>query len=395
MKIETNFSCDIFCTAVDNFGDIGVSWRLAKQLAHEHGLAVRLWVDDLSSFKKLCAEINVELASQHLQGVEVRHWLHTADAFDHIQPAQIVIETFACHLPEKYITVMAAMSPAPIGINLVWVNLEHLSAEHWVADYHGLPSPHPTLPLVKYFFFPGFTAATGGLLLEKNLLARRDAFKTSPLAQAAMWQALGVPPASPSEMRVSLFCYENAALPTLFSGWVTGAQPIFCVIPEGRILPQVAAIFKRDAVKVGDIFQQGNLRVQILPFIAQNRYDELLWACDVNFVRGEDSFVRALWAGKPCVWHIYPQHDQVHLQKLNAFLELYCATLPAEVAATLRTLWDAWNQEKSGAVAWNNYWAHHLLLQQHAHAWSANLAGNSLAVNLLNFIQKTARMRAS
>ncbi len=40
-------TCDIFCAVVDNYGDIGVCWRLARQLAHEHGMTVRLWVDDL------------------------------------------------------------------------------------------------------------------------------------------------------------------------------------------------------------------------------------------------------------------------------------------------------------------------------------------------------------
>jgi len=395
MKIETNFSCDIFCAVVDNFGDIGVCWRLAKQLAHEHGLAVRLWIDDLASFKKLCAEIKIDRPAQQQQGIDVRLWLHTANAFTHIQPAQIVIETFACQLPEKYIAAMAAMPHPP-----VWINLEHLSAEDWVEEYHGLPSPHPTLPLVKYFFFPGFTAATGGLLLENKLLVQRDvfqrdAFQNNPLAQAAMWGTLGVPPPQPNEIRVSLFCYENAALPSLFSHWATGEKAIFCVIPEGRIVPQVATFFKHDALKIGDTLQQGNLRVQIIPFIEQDRYDELLWACDVNFVRGEDSFVRALWAGRPCVWHIYPQHDQVHLQKLQAFLNLYCATLPAEMAASTQALWNAWNNEQNVSAAWDNYWTHHLLLQQHARTWSANLAGNRLTVNLLNFIHNPARMRAS
>ena len=48
-----SLSWDIFCTVVDNYGDIGVCWRLARQLAAEHGFAVRLWVDDLASFARL------------------------------------------------------------------------------------------------------------------------------------------------------------------------------------------------------------------------------------------------------------------------------------------------------------------------------------------------------
>lgn len=383
-------TCDIFCTVVDNFGDIGVCWRLSKQLTHEHGIAVRLWVDDLSSFKKLCAEIDVDCSIQHLQGVEARHWRHTEDAFDDIQPAHIVLETFASRLPETYLAAMAAMPQSP-----AWINLEHLSAEKWVADYHGLPSPHPTLPLIKYYFFPGFTEATGGLLLENNLLTRRDALRRDPLAQAQIWQKLGVQIPQEKEIRVSLFCYENAALSVLLKQWAEGVESIFCVVPEGRILPQMMEFFKRDAIKIGDGLQQGNLRVQILPFMAQENYDELLWVCDINFVRGEDSFVRALWAGQPCVWHIYPQHDQVHLQKLNAFLESYCANLPTDIAVSVIKFWAGWNKQQDVATAWAHWLTYRSQLQRHSQTWAAHLARNNLALNLLNFIEKTDRMRAS
>ena len=172
--MNKSIGCDIFCTVVDNYGDIGVSWRLARQLAHEHGLVVRLWVDDLGSFARLCPEVDVALAQQMCGGIEVRHW---TDSFPQAEPARLVIEAFACGLPQRYVAAMAAQAHQP-----VWVNLEHLSAEEWVAGCHGLPSPHPTLPLVKYFFFPGFTPDTGGLLLEGELMARRDGFQRDPLA---------------------------------------------------------------------------------------------------------------------------------------------------------------------------------------------------------------------
>ena len=41
---------DIFCTVIDNYGDIGICWRLARQLRVDDGQRVRLWVDDLTSF---------------------------------------------------------------------------------------------------------------------------------------------------------------------------------------------------------------------------------------------------------------------------------------------------------------------------------------------------------
>ena len=228
-------SCDIFCTVVDNYGDIGVCWRLARQLAHEHGVAVRLWVDDLASFCRLCPEVDAQLAQQHCRGVEVRHWVAL---FPEVEPADLVIEAFACDLPQRYVAAMAAQQHKP-----VWINLEYLSAEDWVEGCHKLPSPHPSLPLVKHFFFPGFTPKTGGLLLERDLLARRDAFQSDPQAITAYWKSLGIPASRADETRVSLFSYENSALPELLRAWEQSAMPISCLVPEGRALPQVAAFF--------------------------------------------------------------------------------------------------------------------------------------------------------
>ena len=391
-------TCDIFCAVIDNFGDIGVCWRLAKQLVHEHEMTVRLWVDDLSSFRRLHPAICPDMPIQHCFGVEIRYWTSTLwePQLSKLEPPQLVIEAFACELPERYVAAMVAQECKPI-----WINLEYLSAEEWVAGCHCLPSPHPFLPLTKYFFFPGFTPQTGGLLLERDLMARRDAFQSELHTQAAFWRALGVPLAKPNEVRVSLFCYENIALPELFSTWAKNNIPILCLVPDDCVLPQVAAFFGRELVAAGDILQYGNLEVRVLPFIEQERYDELLWACDINFVRGEDSCVRAQWAGKPFVWHIYPQQDKVHIKKLSAFMKLYCAGLEPDAAKALYRLWEGWNIGQNGNQsasassihAWNEYWEHETVLQSHAREWSQHISGNNLVLNLLNFVQKIDRIR--
>ncbi|WP_239797448.1 elongation factor P maturation arginine rhamnosyltransferase EarP [Candidatus Nitrotoga arctica] len=390
-------TCDIFCAVIDNFGDIGVCWRLAKQLVHEHDMTVRLWVDDLLSFRRLHPAISPDMQIQHCLGVEIRHWNSTflELPFPKIEPAQLVIEAFACELPECYVAAIVGQEYKPI-----WVNLEYLSAEEWVAGCHCLPSPNPSLPITKYFFFPGFTLQTGGLLLERDLIARRDAFQSELHTQAAFWRALDVPLPKPDEVRVSLFCYENIALPELFSIWAKANIPMLCLVPEDCVLPQVAAFFGRELVVAGDTLQHGNLEVRVLPFIAQERYDELLWACDLNFVRGEDSCVRAQWAGKPFVWHIYPQQDKVHIKKLSAFMDLYCSGLQPDATQALYSLWQGWNIEHNGGqaastslkTAWDDYWEHIALLQRHAREWSQHLSGNSLVLNLLNFVQKIDRI---
>src|SRR5674476_705288 len=246
-------SCDIFCNVIDNYGDIGVCWRLARQLANGHGLAVRLWVDDLASLAKLCPEADVAAEQQQCRGVEVDLW---RKSFPEVQPAELVIEAFACKLPQRYIEAMAAQANEP-----VWINLEYLSAEDCVESYHKLPSPHPTLPLTKYFFFPGFTPKTGGLLLEHDLLARRDAFRNDAAQQQAFWGSIGMEMPAIDTLKVSLFAYENTALPGLFDAWATGPQPLLCLVPEGRILPQVGQYFGDPAPHAGSDYLRGQLRV--------------------------------------------------------------------------------------------------------------------------------------
>ncbi len=374
-------SCDIFCNVVDNYGDIGVCWRLARQLANEHGLAVRLWVDDLASFQRLCPDTDAALDVQRCRGVEIRHW--TTD-FPAIEPASLVIEAFACTLPERYVTAMAVLQRKP-----VWINLEYLSAEDWVEGCHKLPSPHPRLPLTKYFFFPGFTERTGGLLLERDLLARRDAFQSDAEVQQHYWRSLGVQERIAGELRVSLFGYENEAMEALLGCWEKGAHPLTCLLPEGRSLPQVAAFFGHSTGKAGDIWQRGNLRVHVLPFVEQERYDELLWACDVNFVRGEDSCVRAQWAANPFIWQIYPQHDGVHLAKLEALRARYTAGLLPETVLSVRDLSLAWNGGPDVAGAWAHFAAQGGMLARHGKEWADRLANNNLALNLLDFYRQS------
>lgn len=279
---------DIFCRVIDNFGDAGVAWRLAADLAGR-GAAVRLWLDDASAL--------AWMAPGGAPGVELRGW-HDAGA---AAPAEVVVELFGCDPPPAFVARMAARPVPP-----VWVNLEYLSAESWVERSHGLRSPvlaGPGQGLHKWFYFPGFTPRTGGLLREPGLIAER--------------RRLQPPPGPPT---ASVFCYANPALPALAAAW-----------PGELLLAPGAA----QTLPAG--------RGQRLPWLTQRDYDRLLWRCELNFVRGEDSLVRAIWAGRPFVWQIYPQHDGVHRVKLDAFLDRFLAGAEPAFALALRRLWWAWN----------------------------------------------------
>jgi len=373
---------DIFCRIVDNYGDAGVCWRLARQLAAEFGIAVRLLVNDLHPLQRICPEIDSNLTLQYIQNVKVLRW---AEPFPDIAPADVVIEAFGCELPRRYVAAMAAASPRLSDIegktDRVWINLEYLSAEQWVEGCHGLASPHPSLPLIKYFFFPGFTAATGGLLREAGLFALRDAPRADP---AGLWRELGIASPAQNETTVSMFCYDNAPVSNLLEAWAGSIPPVRCLLPEGTASVSAAGWAGTSRFAAGDSIQRGNLTLQIIPFMSQENYDRLLWACDCNFVRGEDSFVRAQWAARPIIWQIYPQQENVHLIKLEAFLDLYCQGLAEPAADAVRAFHRGWNNNEQ--PDWNHFWKYRDVLQQHAKAWAERLAQiPDLASSLVNF----------
>jgi len=366
---------DLFCRVVDNLGDAGVCWRLARQLQREFGRTVRLWIDRPEALQQL-VPATTPAVEQIVEGIDVRRW---ESVFPDVAPADVVVEAFACELPESYVAAMARRPCVP-----VWVNLEYLSAEAWVDECHGLTSPHPRWPLKKTFFFPGFTSATGGLLRERELAAARAAFSRSE--QAAFlhpWLARDF-----EATRISLFCYENPGLGELLETWSTGAAPLVVFVTPGPAARQCAA-WCGVPTDAGTMWRRGALTAVWIPFLTPDQYDRLLWACDINFVRGEDSFVRAQWARKPFVWQIYPQADGAHWAKLDAFLGRY-ESEGAEVSA----FWQAWNGRGAVGESWPRFFAKRQALETRANVWADHLdrMGN-LADNLVRFVEQFGDMQ--
>lgn len=369
-------SWDIFCVVVDNFGDIGVTWRLARQLVAEHGQHVRLWVDDLDTFVQLCPGTSATVDQQWHEGVEVRRWLPD---WPGAEPAEVVIEAFACQLPAAYIEAMAGCKR-----RILWLNFEYLSAEDWVVGCHALPSMQPD-GLQKYFFFPGFEQGTGGLIREGDLLARREAFQKDPAMRAGFLELFGLEVQQDVQL-ISLFAYENSAVAAWLDTLAGGERPTQLLVPEGRVLGDVASWLGLEQLQAGDQHTRGALQVAVLPFMTQNQYDMLLWCCDFNAVRGEESFIRAQWAGRPLVWHIYPQEGGAHWDKLNAFLELYVRDLSPQATAALRGFWRAWNDGIASGAAWAEMQRHEAELLAHAERWThKQVANGDLAGKLVFF----------
>lgn len=343
---------DIFCRVVDNHGDLGVCWRLAADLAGR-GHALRLWVDDPSALSWM--------APEGAAGVQVLHWV---DDVPMPEPGDVVVEAFGCDPPAGFVEAMARQPVPP-----TWINLEYLSAEGYVERSHRLPSPQMSGPgtgLVKWFFYPGFTAATGGLLREPGLAEAQQSLD----AHAWLTQQGIVPRAG--ERLVSVFCYRGAPLAGL-ADRLADAPTLLLAAPGAATADLAAA-----ALPAG-------VRVQALPWLTQTGYDRLLWCCGLNFVRGEDSFVRAQWAGRPFVWHIYPQHDRAHEAKLEAFLAHHLAQAPMALAREASAWMRGWN----GMGTLPSSLPDLALWTAHAVRWrDALLAHPDLATGLLAFISE-------
>jgi uncharacterized repeat protein (TIGR03837 family) len=299
------FTWDLFCRVIDNWGDIGVCWRLAADLA-SRGQRVRLHVDDAAAL--------AWMAPGGAEGVDVLPWNSSHD------PGDVVIEAFGCDPPGDFVRRMTSRKPPP-----VWINLEYLTAQAYAGRSHGLPSPQhggPGAGLVKHFFYPGFDSHTGGLIREPTLGAQQAAF------DAEVWLAQHGVRKAPGERLASVFCYPAAPMAALYAAMGHSGRAWRLLIAGA---PAVA------------VPTAANVATQALPLLDQPGYDRLLWSCDLNFVRGEDSWVRAQWAARPFVWQAYPQHDDAHHVKLQAFLDRMLAAAPAELATSLRQGHAAWN----------------------------------------------------
>jgi uncharacterized repeat protein (TIGR03837 family) len=325
---------DIFLNVVDNYGDVGVCWRLAVQLA-ARGAAVRLFVDDADPrVREILAWLapggdpRIALCAQPAGGAAAG-----SAAGSSYDVPDVVISAFGSDLPEA----VAAALIAPAGgagrpVRCEWIVLEYLSAEAYAGRSHGLDSPVPGIAagahLRKRFFFPGFTPGTGGLLREPELLRREQAFDRRRWLQerGILWRG---------ETLASVFCYEPPALAEWLADPGQGARHL--LVTAGRASDSVRAAL----AAVGTI---ENLRITYLPHLSQTEFDHLLWSADVNLVRGEDSLVRGIWAGKPLIWQAYPQDGQAHASKVEALLD-WLAPPPA-----LRRFWRIWNGLDAGPL---------------------------------------------
>ena len=331
-----NMHIHLFCRIIDNYGDIAVCWRLARQLVHDFDQHVTLWVDQWPVAAYLTGQPLQD--GQTLSGVTFRHW-HTTSWPEPV-PASVpassalpalpdlpalpvgIVAGFGCDLPDALLYQMA--EPGSAGNHHLWprswVNLEYFSAESWVDDYHGLTSPHPRLPLTAVFCYPGLSSQSGGLLLEQGGLIAPE---QTAITEKHFWQTLIGRTLEADTLKVSLFSYERPDLPALITALQTCGRPVLCLVTAGaarKLTDSWLVEQQLPPLETGQSRQLGQLCLFALPFLSQSAYDQLLCHCDLNLVRGEDSLSRAMLAGRPWLWHIYPQAGQAHHVKLQALI---------------------------------------------------------------------------
>ncbi|MDO6776427.1 elongation factor P maturation arginine rhamnosyltransferase EarP [Shewanella sp. 3_MG-2023] len=395
MNKSSNQHWDIFCAVVDNYGDIGVTWRLAKQLHAEYGIEINLWVDDLHSFSHILPQLNPAIAQQCFCGVNIFQWNNPLDI--EYKAGSVLIEAFACELPSqvkssieelhnhnKHHTSTSSHTPP------LWINLEYLCAEDWVDGCHGLPSMQQS-GLKKYFYFPGFTAKSGGLICEQDLFSQRNAWQADSSNKLSLFRQLGLSGINAEDVVVSVFSYESQSLASLVKLWRQSSQTMHALIPVGKSLTSIIDLLPVtiENIKPGQQYQLENLVIHILPMTDQSGFDRLLWSCDINIVRGEDSFLRAQWAARPFIWHIYPQDEDYHLVKLQAFVNIYTHKLDDRFANIFSEVNFAFNQQRADI---SDYWQQlisvQLPMQRHATDWAVDAKNDAdLATRLVQFIK--------
>ena len=342
MSNKSPLVCHLICKVIDFFGDIGVAWRIAKQLKVDFSIEVHLLVDDLMTTQRLIPSLDISLKKQTIDGICIYHCDFSEDSKSLPSPPAFVFNLFNIDLPHAYKALIQSGKSKYIAI-------EYLSAEPWVDNFHLKPSIDPESGLIKTFFYPGFTNQTGGLIREKDLLLRREAF-----TQARRDKIIKSFGGNPDFYSISLFYYPTQKIETFLGVMDIMKKPIQFFIPQ----------YLLDLLKAKKNYQ--HLHIIPYPFLSHDDFDDLLWSCNLNFVRGEDSWIRALWAGKPFIWQPYVQENNIHLIKLKAFLRSYCEDCEQELSETLIKMHNDWSNNKFSEALWRDFFKSQASLESFA-----------------------------
>ena len=311
MELKT---LDIFCEIIDNYGDIGVVYRTAKELQKIFPKSkIRVFLNRLDEFKKINSQV-IDLPSQNIDGIEYITFDYLRDNANKLLTAQVIIEAFGCQIPEEYIEIAYDNSE-------LLINLEYLSAEDWIEDFHLQSSPLGRGKLKKVFFMPGFTEKSGGVIADSNYLERIQRV----LENKEFYEKKYLSDIEDRENKIigTLFSYEKNFTPLLEDLKKLDKDVVILAMGE-KTQDSLRKILKNFSIEdFRNSLKYGKIEIRFLNFLNQEEYEELINIVDFNFVRGEDSFIRAVLTGKPYMWHIYCQEEYAHMDKIEGFLDKY------------------------------------------------------------------------
>ncbi|CAM4223739.1 elongation factor P maturation arginine rhamnosyltransferase EarP [Treponema peruense] len=335
----------ILCRVVDNYGDIGFVYRLARELSSLSSIEktqIRLIVSDLKSFNAMALPpgISTSLAVQNYNGWKVIDWNACAEGKCEFteHPPKIILECFQCGRPEWLDEILfSAQTTQTVQI----VNVEYLTAEDWADDFHLLKSGTRSALVKKINFMPGFTKKTGGLVLDKNFVSCVHS-KTAALECLKKYASKKTVALieDTNLFRVIAFSYErnfeNEARALSEFAKNSGRKVQVLLAPGLGNAPfkKAAAAFK-------------NISVYDLEYLPQLAWDALLTLADFSFIRGEDSFSRACLSGIPFVWHAYPQEEEFQLVKADAVLKRMEPFFSAGNMSLVKNVWLSYNRKPS------------------------------------------------
>ena len=312
-------SLDIFCEIIDNFGDIGVVYRVAKEFKkiYNEEIKIRVFLNRLDEFLALNKRAK-NIGYQNIDGIEYITNEYLTKNICTFSPANVIIEAFGCNILQEYLEKAKEQSS-------LLINLEYLSGESWIESVHLMESPIGAKKLRKYFFMPGFKENTGGVIVDSLFLDRKLKVQTNKEYYLNKY----LRDLKDKDYFIgTIFSYEKNFIPLLNVLFKNSKNNCLLVLGEKSQESIKAILLDLKFIESSkNVFDFKNIKIKFLPFLEQEEYEELINLVDYNFVRGEDSFVRSLLTGKPFIWHIYLQEEMAHMDKIDGFIERYKETL--------------------------------------------------------------------
>lgn len=310
MKVN---NIDIFCEIIDNFGDIGVVYRISKELKKIfQNVRIRIVLNRLDEFKAINKKVK-DIKYQEIDELICVTEDYVKKNIETFGVADVFIEAFGCNVPEEYIKIAKENSK-------LWINLEYLSGEKWIEDFHLCESLINSKTLKKIFYMPGFSKKSGGVIIDSGFLERMRYGKENRDEVLKKY----FPNLDLKDKFVgTVFSYEKNFENLLKNLKTYDKETVLLLMGEKTQKSFLHILQKKLTENFGNVVKYDKITMVCADFFSQEEYEEIISAVDFNFTRGEDSFVRGILLGKPFMWHIYLQEEKAHMDKIKAFTERF------------------------------------------------------------------------